>query len=364
MIGTILASAAGIVAVAGIGGLSYREVRQRQIAKAQTIEAPNGIVEEHYLQIGGVDQWVGIRGEDRDNPVLFVLHGGPGSPYAIFNKLLRPWERHFTVVQWDRRGAGKTLARNGKAACGELRFDSMVSEAIEVTEFIRRHLRKDKVILLAGSMGTLIGVPLVQRRPDLFHAYVGTDQYVDMVRNEATSYQMTLDRVRAAGKARAVTTLERMGGDPTRWNLRAWNVKMQWTMQTDPVTPGLTTKLLFPLVLTSPLYSLRDVYRLGVGFEHSKRQQFAQFMAYDAHRFGTSFKVPFFIFQGDTDVLTVTGLAEEYFAEVEAPTKEFAHIKGAGHFAAFTQPGQFLTELLARVRPLAAPPVRRPASAG
>jgi pimeloyl-ACP methyl ester carboxylesterase len=80
-------------------------------------------------------------------------------------------------------------------------------------------------------------------------------------------------------------------------------------------------------------------------------------MVYDARQLGTRFEVPFFVFQGETDVVTLTALAEEYFAEVEAPTKGLALIKDAGHFAAFTQPEQFLTELLSRVRPLAAAPI-------
>ena len=79
-------------------------------------------------------------------------------------------------------------------------------------------------------------------------------------------------------------------------------------------------------------------------------------MAYDARRLGTGFEVPFFLFQGQSDVITLTTLAEEYFEEVEAPTKGLALIPDAGHFAAFTQPERFLAELLARVRPLASPP--------
>jgi pimeloyl-ACP methyl ester carboxylesterase len=117
---------------------------------------------------------------------------------ATFTLPLRSLEKHFTVVQWDERGVSKTLGRNGKAGSGEMSFARRVSDAIEVTEFLRNHMRKDKVILLAESMGTLVGVPLVKRRPDLFYAYVGTDQYVDMARNEALKYQMTLERLRAA----------------------------------------------------------------------------------------------------------------------------------------------------------------------
>ena len=356
MIGTMLGGAAAIIAAPAVGGLAWRKARQHRVAKALVIDTPNGIVERRFIKVGGIDQWIQLRGEDRDNPVLLVLHGGPGWPNAVFTLPLRPWERHFTVVQWDHRGAGKTLGRNGKAGSGEMTFDCRVADAVEVIEFLRGHLGVDKVVVLAESMGTLTGLPLVKRRPDLVHALVATDLYVDMAANEARKYQLTLERLRAAGNTRGVTALEAIGGDPARWDLGAWNTNMAWAFRTNLPTPNLDRRLLFPLALTSPLYRLRDLYDLFVGFQWSTAQLFNELMAYDAWRLGTRFEVPFFLFQGESDVVTLTTLAEEYFEEVEAPTKGLALIPDAGHFAAFTQPERFLAELLARVRPLAPPP--------
>jgi pimeloyl-ACP methyl ester carboxylesterase len=353
MIGTILAGAAGVVAAAAVGGLAWRKVRQRQVANALEITTPNGIVEERFIKVGGIDQWIQLRGEDRDNPVLLVLHGGPGWPNAVFTLPLRPWEQHFTVVQWDHRGAGKTLGRNGKAGSGEMTFDRRVDDAIELIEFLRQHLGVDKVVVLAESMGTLTGLPLVKRRPDLVHALVVTDLYVDMAANEARKWQLTLERLRAASNAKGVAALEGIGGDPTRWDLAAWNTNMAWAFRTNVPTPNLDRRLLFPLALSSPIYSLRDLYTLFAGFQWSTAQMFEELRDYDARRLGTRFEVPFFLFQGATDVVTLTSLAEEYFGEVEAPTKGLALIPDAGHFAAFTQPERFLAELLTRVRPLA-----------
>jgi len=105
-------------------------------------------------------------------------------------------------------------------------FDRRVADAIEVVEFLRKHLRKDKVILLAESMGTLTGTSLVMRRPGLFDALVVTDLYVNMARNEARKCQLTLDRLRAARNSKAVAALERIGADSTQWDLRAWNTNM------------------------------------------------------------------------------------------------------------------------------------------
>jgi pimeloyl-ACP methyl ester carboxylesterase len=356
MIGKALAGAAGIIAAPAVGGLVWRTARQRRVAKALEIDTPNGIVEQRFITVGGIDQWIQVRGEDRDNPVLLVLHGGPGWPNAVFTLPLRPWEQHFTVVQWDHRGAGKTLGRNGKAGSGEMTFQRRVVDAVEFIEFLRGHLGVDKVIVLAESMGTLTGLPLAKRRPDLLHALVVTDLYVNMAANEARKYQLTLERLRAAGNAKGVAALESIGPDPARWDLRAWNTNMAWAFKTNLPTPNLDRRLLFPLALSSPLYSLRDLATLFQGFQWSTAQMFTELMAYDAWRLGTRFEIPFFLFQGETDVITLTTLAEEYFKEVEAPTKGQALIKDAGHFAAFTQPKRFLAELVTRVHPLTAVP--------
>ena len=103
-------------------------------------------------------------------------------------------------------------------------------------------------------------------------------------------------------------------------------------------------------------YTLRDLYNLLVGFRFCTVRLFDEFLAYDARRLGTRFEIPFFLFQGESDVVTLTTLAQDYFAEVEAPVKSLAIIPDAGHFAAFTRPERFLTELVTRVRPLASAP--------
>jgi pimeloyl-ACP methyl ester carboxylesterase len=165
-----------------------------------------------------------------------------------------------------------------------------------------------------------------------------------------------MERLRAAGDSKGAAALERLGADPTGWDLRAWNRNMAWAFKTNLPTPSPDRKLLLPLPLSSPIYTLRDLYKLFMGFQWSTAQMLEQIRAYDARQLGTRFAVPFFLFQGEHDVITLTTLAEEYFAEVEAPAKGLALIKDAGHFAAFTQPERFLTELLTQVRPLASPP--------
>ena len=44
-------------------------------------------------------------------------------------------------------------------------FDRRVADAVELIEFLRRHLDTDKVVVLAESMGTLTGLPLALAAP-------------------------------------------------------------------------------------------------------------------------------------------------------------------------------------------------------
>jgi pimeloyl-ACP methyl ester carboxylesterase len=115
-------------------------------------------------------------------------------------------------------------------------------------------------------------------------------------------------------------------------------------------------KLLLPRVLIDPAYRLRDIIHLGAGAQFSTTQLLAQAMAYDARRLGTRFAVPFFLLHGETDVMTLTSLAQEYFIEIQAPVQGLTLIPDAGHLAAFYQPEAFLAALLTRVRSLAATP--------
>lgn len=314
-----------------------RQARRNRISRDLAV-GPTGIAESRYVRIGGIDQWLQIRGEDKDNPVLFVLHGGPGSPYAVFTPLIRSWEKHYTVVQWDRRGCGMTRRRSGNDAGT---FAQLVDDAVEAAEWIRDYLRKDKLILMAGSMGTMVGVPLAIKRPDLFEALVCTDMYADMHENEKVGYDKALQR--ATLKQR--TKLEAIGNDPATWDLKAWQIKMDIAMKTDPVTPNAVAKLLFPLAFASPLYRLRDAFSLLAGFMSVQKQMYAEYSTYNADKYGTRFEIPFYLLQGASDVLTITELAHEYFERVQAPSKAVELIPGASHFAAFTQPEAFLKAL-------------------
>jgi pimeloyl-ACP methyl ester carboxylesterase len=186
-------------------------------ARDYAITSENGIDEARYVAVGGLEQWITIRGEDRKNPVLLFLHGGPGDAtnpwgYAGF----RSWLRSFTVVQWDQRGAGRTLGRNGPSLAPTITIDRMVQDGIELAELLRKELQKDKIVLVGHSFGSILGVLMAKARPDLFYAYVGTAQVGDEVRNYAVAYTDLLKKAEILRDPRAIRELKEIGPPPTQ----------------------------------------------------------------------------------------------------------------------------------------------------
>src|SRR5208282_3179916 len=189
--------------------LRSRNEKQFAIASAK------GIDEARFVTIGGIEQWVTIRGENRDNPVLLFLHGGPGdvtNPWTF--ELFAPWEQQFTVVQWDQRGAGRTFGKSGPAIAPSITVDRMVQDGIELSEYLRKHLGKDKIVLVGHSFGSILGIRMARARPDLFYAYVGTGQVGDATRNYSVAYDALLKKARAVDDQGAVAELIHVGAPP------------------------------------------------------------------------------------------------------------------------------------------------------
>jgi len=330
-----------------------RKHYQNKNAKLLQINAPNSIVESSFVKIGGIDQWITIRGENRNNPILLLIHGGPASTYSIFNPLLRSWEKHFTVVQWDQRGTGKTFGKNGKDGCGTITFERLAKDGIEVTEYLIAKLGQPKVVLIGSSAGSLIGIMMAKLRPELFHAYVGTDQNAPDSQN--LLHKITINAVHASGNTKGVQLLEKMGANRSQISRKDVDKRNRILVKAIRDVPNMITDIILPSMISSPEHKIRDIMDIFKGMSYSLDHLYTELINFDFKKIGMIFELPVFIIHGDNDIITPTQLAKLYFNEIEAPYKEFVLIKNAGHLACFARADQFLEELLMRVRPLAAP---------
>ena len=125
--------------------------------------------EGFFAQIHGVEQWITIRGRSLENPIMMIVPG-PGAGICRMAPFFAPWERDFTIVQWDQPGAGATHANPGSASRIGLSYDRLVTDAIAVVELVCNKLGVSKLVLLGFSAGTILGLKLIKRRPDVRQA--------------------------------------------------------------------------------------------------------------------------------------------------------------------------------------------------
>jgi pimeloyl-ACP methyl ester carboxylesterase len=347
----------GLVFVLLLGaGLIYRAWLLRQSEEALKIPGPAGIDEAMFIEVGGTWQWVTIRGRDRANPVVLMIHGGPGASNGAFSVELLPSENEFTIVQWDQPGTAKSFARAGGRIEADLTIDGVAEEGIQVAEFLKTHLHKEKMILLGWSWGSIIGVEMARKRPGLFAAYVGTGQIVNEQAGEAISYAKVLASERARGDRQAVKELE--AGPPPYKKLADVGNQRKWSSiyAGDP-SPAMQ---LIKFALLTPRYSLGDAWSYVSGFMASQNHFLGpnmegEFMKVDLTAGNMAFALPVFIIQGAEDVWTPAELSRAFVERLTAPEKAFIPIDGAGHTALVRNTSAFLKVMRERVRPILSP---------
>src|SRR5262245_8224322 len=117
--------------------------------RAQTQDSAR-IEEARYVSIGGIEQWITIRGDRRDAPILLLLHGGPAEIQSPLISTYEPFERSYVLVQWDQRGAGKTYGKN-RGPDSDVSLDRLAQDGIDLSEHLLKHLGQRRLILIGHS---------------------------------------------------------------------------------------------------------------------------------------------------------------------------------------------------------------------
>ena len=347
---------AAVLAVTLVGAAPPCHARvdaRAAIAAAQAI-APGGIQELRSVEIGGIPQWISIRGSDRSNPILLFVHGGPGSPMMPLSwTFQRPWEDFFTVVQWDQRGAGKTFAAARGRSDPALSIQRMQSDTEELIEWLLRTYGQKRLFLMGHSWGSILGLEVAQHRPELLYAYIGVGQVVNGRENEVVGYNQVLAQARAADNQQALRELTKIAPYPGTGTtpLEKVMIERKWDRFFGGMLYGKTEDDDERIGALSPDYTARDLASVGRGELLSIQALLPQMAAVDFNNV-TEFKCPVFFFAGVEDRTTPVSLVEEYFAKIQAPAKKLFKVQKAAHYVVNERPGIVLVDLVNEVRPL------------
>ena len=331
---------------------------------AKKIEAPNGIDVMESVEINGLEQWLSIRGTDKDNPVLLYLHGGPGSVVMPFAHLLPPqWEENFVLVHWDQRGTGKTRCANPDYDPVEATFEDFFDDTVKVVNHLRERLNQDKIFVLGHSWGTFLGMHLAKKYPELIHAYVGTGQVTNTWEAEKSSYAFVLREAKKRGDTEALAALEALAPYPDlERNPEKMDVQRYYVQEYGGSLLGfdyfqITQQAFF----TSPYYSVCDwmgFFKTTFYGDNPHASITRQLLDPNSpignlELLGYEYEVPIFFFLGAQDQHTSTEIASEFFQHVVAPHKKLLLFEGAAHAAPMSKAEEFADALVRHVRPIA-----------
>jgi pimeloyl-ACP methyl ester carboxylesterase len=295
------------------------------------------------VRLGGVDQWVLMRGRDTGNPVLLWLHGGPGSAQMPIRALTRELEECFVVVHWDQRGAGKS--NRGPFDESTMHVQQFIEDAHELTTFLKQRFGQERIYILGHSWGTQLGLLVVRDHPGDYHAYIGVSQLVHRDRSQELAHAVLSARIGEAGNEKDAARLAELGEPPYQdhadyvrfvgmfdrygGNMDASMARLAWT------------------ALTAPEYTVRDLlaWRRGAIRGSGPMWDEPRYQHFDAFEQVPRLGVPAYFFQGVRDLNTPVDLTVEYAEALEAPLKRVVLFEASAHTPFLGERDRFILEL-------------------
>jgi proline iminopeptidase len=358
---------AAVLAIAGTAwcaisaervGPNSRAEATRIVAEMRRIVTPEGVERLQKARIGGIDQWISVRGFDRRNPILLYIHGGPGFPAMPTSWYYqRGWEEYFTVVQWDQRGAGKTYVANDPAAVATtMTPDRMIADAEEMIGWLRREFGKEKIFVLGHSWGSYLGLKIALRHPEWLHAYIGMGQITDAMESERRGWRFAMDRARQSSNQEAVRELQSIAGyaqgsQPLKW--KDVELQRKWLNFYGGAVRG-RKRFDHEIVGTAlaPEYGDADVESIWVASDFSEEALLPTVLTADFSAL-TALKCPVILFNGRDDYNVSASLAAEWFERLKAPLKKLVWFERSAHDIVNEEPGKVLLSLVQVARPIA-----------
>jgi pimeloyl-ACP methyl ester carboxylesterase len=297
--------------------------------------------EKIHININGVKQGMFIKSRDVNRPVLLFLHGGPGMPeYFLTQRYPTGLEDDFTVVWWDRRGAGLSYSPNIPRET--MTVAQSIADTLAVTNYLRQRFHQDKIYLLAHSGGSFIGIQVAAQAPMLYHAYLGMGQMAHQIESEKLAYEYILQQFKANGNTRMVRKLENA---PVTLNVPlppAYAAVRDEAMHTLGVGTTRDMKsVVSGIFLPSwrfPEYTLREKINLWRGKLFSHNILWNEMIATDLTRKVTTLELPVYFFHGRYDYTCNYTLARAYYEKIQAPVKGFYTFEQSAHSPCFEEP--------------------------
>jgi pimeloyl-ACP methyl ester carboxylesterase len=294
---------------------------------------PGSIAALEKVELNGSQQWISIRGKDVNKPVLLFLAGGPGGSQLVTERrVLAGLEDHFVVVNWEQPGAGKSFDAVDRSSLTPERY---ITDGLALVAYLRERFDEEKVYVLGESWGSALGIWLVQREPESFHAFIGTGQMVALLETDLMCYDFALKWAQERGDLKKIEQLKQQGPPPYYGKgvaLKEATYLMD-TFNYMNSNPAITDDGFNTFQdLASSEYGLYDKVNWFRGpLGETLDVVYPQLWDVDFRTQATKLEVPVYFLLGRHDVNAPPVLAEEYYELLNAPHKELIWFERSGH---------------------------------
>lgn len=307
---------------------------------------PDSVASLEKVEIGGLEQWILVRGADVSNPILLWLHGGPGaSQMPVARYLNGDLEKDFVVVHWDQRGAGKSNPRDFDEST--MTFQQFIDDGHELTSYLKEHFNKEKIYLLGHSWGTMPGIRLAQAYPGDYYAYIGVSQVIDPATAQQVSHDWLVEQIEDSGNQGDLQRLEALGSLPYSDHEEYVNYIHLVDAYGGDMDVGMG-ELLW-IALRAPEYNLGDLLAWFRGANRGSGPMWDDpgYQSYNVIKDVPRLRLPVFFFSGRDDYNTPLYVTERYFQQLDAPKgKQLVLFESSAHTRFLAEPLKFSQELL------------------
>ncbi|MDQ0363030.1 alpha/beta hydrolase [Breznakia pachnodae] len=318
-----------------------------QLKDTQGKVIKDSISEKVWIEVNGIKQGMFIRGENKDNPIVLYLHGGPGTPMLQFVTYLENDERlekDFTVCYWDQRGSGMTYSKTTDPST--MTVDQMVEDTKVVTEYLKERFGQEKIYLIGHSWGSYLGVKVAERYPEDYFAYVGIGQVTDQTKSERLAYDYMLNHAKDINDKEIINKLEPIDINEESFPNLNYLVKVRTGIlnryKIGHLHQGLKTTDMLKALFVFKGYTISEKIKWFRGADFSMVHLFPVVLSNNLFESSMKFEIPFYIVQGDYDYQVSQVLAEQYLNTITAPKKEYFSFNNSAHSPNMEEMGKFV----------------------
>jgi len=299
------------------------------------------ISEKIHVKINGEEQGMFIKGKDKTKPVLLFLHGGPGMPeYAISRRYPAILEDDFVVCWWEQRGAG--LSYRSDIPFETMTFEQLISDTIEVTNYLRKRFGQEKIYLMAHSGGTFIGIQAAAQAPELYKAYIAESQISNQLESEKLAYKYMVEQFTRLGDKKILQKLE-------KYPITEINTPSYYTMRDAPMhqlgigtthdMKSVISGVFWPVMLNNE-YTLSEKINIWRGkfFTTRTANLWCKLVETDLTKKVQKLDIPVYFCDGIYDYTVNYTLGKNYFEKLQAPIKGFYAFEHSAHSPLFEEP--------------------------